>query len=113
MDKKIKIGIIGIIIIALLVGCYFALTPKYKEIEMSGFTFEVPNSNAEVKNNTVNYNTYLDTENDLNIKTWACKDLSDVNGTVIGSTEIGTQLGENFGNNITITILNLINYTGA
>lgn len=112
MDKKIQIGIIAIVILTLLAG-YFFLTPHYKEIEMSGFTFEVPESNAEVKNNSINYNTYLDTENDLNIKTWACKDLNDVNGTANATVEMGTQLGENMGTNITYNNLTLYNKSGT
>ena len=112
MDKKILIGIIIIVLIALFAG-YYALTPQYKEIEMSGYTFEVPESNAEVKNNTVNYNTYLDTENDLNIKTWTCKDINDMNGTVNGSSEIGKQLGENMGANVTYNNITLYNKSGT
>lgn len=112
MDKKVMIGIVAIIILALVAG-YFALTPQYKEIEMSGYTFEVPNSNAEVKNNTINYNTYLDTENDLNIKTWACKDINDINGTVNGSMEMGKQLGENMGTNVTYNNMTLFNKSGT
>ena len=112
MNKKVILGIVVIIILALVAG-YFALTPQYKEIEMSGYTFEVPNSNAEVKNNTINYNTYLDTENDLNIKTWSCKDINDINGTVNGSIEMGKQLGENMGTNVTYNNMTLFNKSGT
>ena len=112
MNKKVILGIVVIIILALVAG-YFALTPQYKEIEMSGYTFEVPNSNAEVKNNTINYNTYLDTENDLNIKTWACEDINDINGTVNGSMEMGKQLGENMGTNVTYNNMTLFNKSGT
>ena len=80
---------------------------------MSGYTFEVPDSNAEVKNNTINYNTYLDTENDLNIKTWSCKDINDINGTVNGSIEMGKQLGENMGTNVTYNNMTLFNKSGT
>ncbi|RAP50409.1 MAG: hypothetical protein BZ138_06680 [Methanosphaera sp. rholeuAM270] len=111
MDKKIQVGIIILVILALIAG-YFALTPQYKEIEMSGYAFEVPGSNAEVKNNTINYNTYLDSENDLNIKTWACKDINDINGTVTCSMEMATQLRENMGNNVTYNNITLYNKSG-
>lgn len=112
MDKKITIGIIAIVILALLAG-YFILMPHYKEIEMSGFTFEVPDTNAEVKNNSNNYNMYIDTENDINIKTWSCKDVNDINGTANASTEMEKQLGENVGTNITVNNLTLQNKSGT
>ena len=112
MDKKLSIVIIAIIILITLIGSYFAFIPHYKSIEMSGYTFEVPDSNAEVKNNTINYNTYLDTENDLNIKTWACNDINDTNGTVNGSIEMGMQLGENMGTNITYKNFTVYNKSG-
>ena len=111
MSTKSIIGIIALIIIVLL-AAYFIFIPHYKAVEMSGYTFEVPESNAEVKNNTVNYNTYQDKENDINIKTWACKDINDINGTVNGSLEIGMQLEQNSGNNITYNNITLINKTG-
>ena len=111
MNKKISIGIIAIIILALLAG-FFLLTPHYKEIEMSGFTFEVPESNAEVKNNSINYNTYTDTENDLNIKTWSCKDTNDINGTINASKEIELQLKKNNGTNTTYNNITLYNNSG-
>ena len=113
MNKKLSIGIIAIIILIALIGSYFAFIPHYKSIEMSGYTFEVPDSNAEVKNNTINYNTYLDTENDLNIKTWACKDINDTNGTVSGSMEMGMQLGENMGTNVTYKNFTVYNKSGT
>lgn len=113
MNKKLSIGIIAIIILIALIGSYFAFIPHYKSIEMSGYTFEVPDSNAEVKNNTINYNTYLDTENDLNIKTWACKDINDTNGTVNGSMEMGMQLGENMGTNVTYKNFTVYNKSGV
>ena len=112
MEKKILIGIVAIIILASITG-YLALKPNYKEIEMSGYTFEVPDSNAEVKNNTINYNTYLDTENDLNIKTWACKDINDINGTANASIEMGIQLGENMGTNISYNNASIYNKSGT
>ena len=112
MDKKILIGIVAIIILASIAG-YLALKPNYKEIEMSGYTFEVPDSNAEVKNNTINYNTYLDTENDLNIKTWSCKDINDINGTANASIEMGIQLGENMGTNISYNNASIYNKSGT
>ena len=112
MDNKFKIGIVIIVILALIAG-YLAVTPHYKTIEMSGFTFEVPESNAEVKNNTVNYNTYIDTEYDLNIKTWACNDINDMNGTINASNEMGTQLGENIGTNIMYNNITLNNKSGT
>lgn len=112
MNKKTVIGIIALIIIVCL-AVYFLFIPHYKEIEMSGYTFEVPDNNAEVKNNTINYNTYQDKENDLNIKTWANKDINDINGTINGSLEIGTQLGENNGNNVTYNNITLLNKTGV
>lgn len=111
MNKKIVIGIMALIVLVLF-AAFFLFAPHYKEIEMSGYTFEVPDSNAQVKNNTVNYNTYLDTENDLNIKTWACKDINDLNGSVNGSMEIGMQLGENIGNNVTYNNITLYNKSG-
>ncbi len=113
MDNKIKTAIVILIIMALSAGLYFALVPQYKSIEMSGFTFEVPNSNAEVKNNTINYNTYLDTEHNLNIKTWSCKDLNDVNGTVNASIEMGVQLGENLGANVSHNNISIYNKSGT
>lgn len=112
MNKKKQIGIIIIIILA-LITLYLALMPQYKEIKMSGYTFEVPNSNAEVKNNTANYNTYLDTENDLTIKTWACNDINDMNGTINGSMEMRLQLGENMGSNCTYNNITLYNKSGV
>ena len=111
MNKKIFIGIIAIIILALLAG-FFLLTPHYKEIEMSGYTFEVPESNAEVKNNSINYNTYTDTESDLNIKTWSCKDTNDINGTINAAKEIELQLKNNNGTNITYNNITLYNNSG-
>ena len=111
MNKKISIGIIAIIILALLAG-FFILTPHYKEIEMSGYTFEVPDSNVEVKNNSINYNTYTDTENDLNIKTWSCKDTNDINGTINASKEIELQLKKNNGTNTTYNNISLYNNSG-
>jgi len=111
MDKKILIGIIVIVIVALLAG-FYALTPHYKEIKMSGYAFEVPDSAAEVKNNTVNYNTYLDTDNDLTIKTLTCKDINDINGIINGSAEIITQLRENQGTNTTYKNISLYNKSG-
>ena len=113
MDKKFSIGIMGIIILAVLIIGLFAFMPHYKSIEMSGYTFEVPQSNVEVKNNTINYNTYLDTENDLNIKTWACKDINDVNGTLNASVDMGIQLGENMGTNITYNNFTAYNKSGT
>ena len=113
MDKKFSIGIIGILILAVIICGFFAFMPHYKSIEMSGYTFEVPQSNAEVKNNTINYNTYLDTENDLNIKTWSCKDLNDVNGTLNASIEMGIQLGENMGSNSTYNNFTVYNKSGT
>lgn len=112
MDKKILAGIV-IIIILTSIGAYLALTPNYKEIEMSGYSFEVPDSNAEVKNNTINYNTYLDTENNLNIKTWSCKDINDINGTANASIDMGIQLGENMGTNTTYNNITLYNKSGT
>lgn len=112
MDKKISIGIMAIIVVIVLIGGYFAFIPHYKTIEMSGYTFEVPESNAEVKNNSVNYNTYLDTEYDLTIKTWACKDINDINGSINGSMEMGMQLGENMGSNVTLNNFTVYNKSG-
>ncbi len=112
MRKKFSIGIIGIVILVIVIGCLFAFMPHYKSIEMSGYTFEVPDSNAEVKNNTINYNTYIDTEHDLNIKTWACKDINDVNGTLNASIDMGIQLGENMGTNVTYNNFTLYNKSG-
>ena len=113
MDKKILAIISVMILLAAIVGCYFAFSPHYKTIEMSGYTFEVPKSNAEVKNNTINYNTYLDTEYDLNIKTWSCKDINDTNGTNNASTEMRMQLEENMGNNTTYNNITLYNKSGT
>ena len=97
MDKKITISVIVIVILALLAG-FFILTPHYKEIEMSGYTFEVPDSNAEVKNNSISEVILdLDTENDINIKTWSCKDVNDINGTANASIDMETQLGRKQG----------------
>lgn len=58
MEKKIQMGIVVIVILSLLLG-NFLITPHYKEIEMSGFTFEVPLSTTEVNERTDNYNTTL------------------------------------------------------
>ncbi len=113
MENKYVAILIGLIVLAALVGCYFAFTPHYKTIEMSGYTFEVPDSNAEVKNNSVNYNTYLDTENDIEIKTWACKDINDINGSINGSSDIGVQLGENMGSNSTYKNFTVYNKSGT
>ena len=112
MNKQTKLVIIVIALIALVGACYFALMPQYKEIQMSGYTFEVPSTNVQVKNNSNNYNTYLDTEYDLNIKTWSCKDINDLNGTMNASVDMGTQLGENFGNNVTYNNISLMNKSG-
>ena len=111
MRKKIVIVLIILVILA-LTASIFMLMPQYKQIEMSGYTFEVPNSNAEVKNNTINYNTYQDPQHDLTIKTWACKDINDTNGNVNGSIEMGTQLGENMGTNTTYKNFSVYNKSG-
>ena len=113
MRQKIQIGIIIIIIIlAFLTGIY-AFTPQNKEVEMSGYTFEVPKSNAQVINKTTNYNTYTDTEHDINIKTWSCKDINDINGTTNASIEMETQLGENMGTNTTYKNITVLNKSGT
>lgn len=114
MRKNIQIGII-IIIITIIAStiCYLALTPQYKEIQMSGYTLEVPNSNKEVQNNTVNYNTYTDNQNNITIKTWAYKDTNDTNGTTKASNEMRTQLGENMGTNTTYKNITLFNKSGT
>ena len=112
MNKKIAMGIILIVILALLAG-FLVFSPHYKEIEMSGYTFEVPDSNAEVKNNSINYNTYLDTENDLSIKTWSCKDVNDINGTINASKDMSIQLSENWGTNTTYDNITLYNKSGT
>ena len=49
MNKQTKLVIIVIALIALFGACYFALMPQYKEIQMSGYIFEVPFSNTQVK----------------------------------------------------------------
>lgn len=112
MRQKVQIGIVIIIILAFLTGIY-AFMPQNKEIEMSGFTLEVPKSSAQVVNKTTNYNTYTDTEHDLDIKTWTCKDINDINGTVNASIEMGTQLGENMGTNTTYQNITVLNKSGT
>lgn len=112
MDKKIKIGIVALVIMFLVLG-YFFLVPHYKEIEMSGMNFEVPLSTAEVSRNTDNYNTYTDTLNNLEIKTWSCRNINDLNGTVNGSIEMGIQLGENMGNVVEYNGIELLNKSGT
>ena len=84
MRNEIKIAIILLVILFALIGVYFAFTPQYKTINMSGFSLEVPQSNANVVNNTPNYNSYLDTENNLTIKTWSCQSLTDYAGSIEG-----------------------------
>lgn len=112
MDKKLQMGIIAIIILSLLLG-YLLITPHYKEIEMSGFTFEVPISISEVNERTDNYNTYQDTLNNLNIKTWSCRNINDINGTYTGGYEMGVQLGENMGTPVNYNYFEVYNKSGT
>lgn len=80
---------------------------------MSGFTFEVPISTAEVNERTENYNTYQDTFNNLNIKTWSCRNINDINGTYTSGYEMGVQLGENMGTLINYNNMELYNKSGT
>lgn len=91
---------------------YILTQPQYKTIEMTGITLEVPNTNSMVQNNSPNYNTYNDQENNLTIKTWAYRDLSDVNGSSQAVVEMGAQLGSNMAQNITYENVSLYNKSG-
>lgn len=112
--KKIIIIIIAAIIIcAIGVGVYYLTQSEYKTISMSGITIEVPNSDATVNNNSVNYNTYDDHDNNLSIKTWALRDLSDANGTAQAVVDIGLQYGSNLAQNVTYNNISVANKSGT
>lgn len=112
--KNIAIIVITVILVcAIGVGAYFTLQPQYKTISMSGITIEVPTSNATVNNVSANYNTYDDQENNLSVKTWAYRDMDDVNGTAQAVLEIGTQYGSNIANNVTYDNVSVANKSGT
>ena len=102
-----------IVVCAIAVGAYYTLQPQYKTISMSGITLEVPNSNASVVNNSVNYNTYNDQENNLSVKTWVYRDVNDANGTAQAVLEIGTQYGLNMAQNVTYDNVSVSNKSGT
>ncbi|MDD6286338.1 MAG: hypothetical protein PUA60_06585 [Methanobacteriaceae archaeon] len=94
--KNIAIIVIVAAVLCIIgIGAYYRTSSEYKTINMAGITIEVPNSDATVNNNTVNYNTYDDHDNNLSIKTWALRDLSDVNGTAQAVVDIGLHYGSN------------------
>lgn len=112
--KKIIIIIIAAIIIcAIGVGAYYLTQSEYKTINMTGITIEVPNSDATVNNNSVNYNTYDDHDNNISIKTWALRDLSDANGTAQAVVDIGLQYGSNLAQNVTYDNVSVANKSGT
>lgn len=112
--KNIAIIVIAVILVcAVGAGVYFTLQPQYKTISMSGITIEVPTSNATVNNVSANYNTYDDQENNLSVKTWAYRDMNDVNGTAQAVLEIGTQYGSNLANNVTYDNVSVANKSGT
>jgi hypothetical protein len=112
--KNIAIIVVVVILVcAIGVGAYYMLQPQYKTISMSGITLEVPNSNASVVNNSVNYNTYNDQENNLSVKTWVYRDVNDANGTAQAVLEIGTQYGLNMAQNVTYDNVSVSNKSGT
>ncbi len=115
MRKKIIIGIIiaVILIIIAAISGYFLMQPQYKEIEMSGFTLEVPNSDAQVINDSKNYNTYTDEKNNLTIKTFTPLDINDINSSIKAGQEMGKQLSEHPGQTVIVNNTELINDSGV
>lgn len=107
MNKKIIAIIAAIIIVISCILLYFAITPSYKTVEMSGYEIEVPQSMINVENKTENYNTYDDSSHNLSIKTWAWKNTQDNN--LNGCYDIGAQLGSNLGQNCTYKNISLYN----
>lgn len=106
------ITIIIIIVCAIGISVYMA-QPHYKTITMTDITLEVPESNTAVINNSANYNTYDDKENNLTIKTWSNKDINDTNSSIQAGTDIGTQLGTNIGQNTTYNNITVYNKSGT
>ncbi|RAP44703.1 hypothetical protein [uncultured Methanosphaera sp.] len=102
-----------IVVCAIVVGAYYTLQPQYKTITMSGITLEVPNSNAVVNNTSTNYNTYDDKDNNLSIKTWAYRDMNELNETAQAGWDIGTQYGSNLGQNVTYDNVSVSNKSGT
>lgn len=115
MKKQAIILIMGVIILACIigVGAYILTQPQYKTINMTGITIEVPTSDSTVNNNSVNYNTYNDQENNLSVKTWAYRDINDANGTAQAVLEIGTQYGLNMAQNVTYDNVSVANKSGT
>ena len=102
-----------IVVCAIAVGAYYTLQPQYKTITMSGITLEVPNSDAVVNNTSTNYNTYDDKDNNLSIKTWAYRDMNELNETAQAGWDIGTQYGSNLGQNVTYDNVSVSNKSGT
>lgn len=114
MRKNMIAIILAVIILVVAIGAgTYALTPKYKTIEMSGLTLEVPDTNTSVQNNSINYNTYDDRENNLTIKTWSNIDGNDINGSMQAGYDIGMQRGSNVGTNTTYDNVSVYNKSGT
>ena len=113
MRKKVIIAIIAVIILIAAISGYFLMQPQYKEIEMSGFTLEVPNSEAQVINDSKNYNTYTDEKNNLTIKTFTPLNINDFNSSIKAGEEMGKQLLEHPGQTVKVNGTELINDSGV
>ncbi|MDE4078670.1 hypothetical protein OTK55_06525 [Methanosphaera sp. Vir-13MRS] len=111
--NMIIIVVAAIIICAIGVGAYYLTQSEYKTISMTGITIEVPNSDTTVNNNSANYNTYDDHDNNLSIKTWALRDLADANGTAQAVIDIGLQYGSNLAQNVTYNNVSVSNKSGT
>lgn len=111
--KNMIIIVVAAIICAIGVGAYYLTQSEYKTISMTGITIEVPNSDATVNNNSENYNTYDDHDNNLSIKTWALRDLTDANGTAQAVVDIGLQYGSNLAQNVTYDNVSVANKSGT
>lgn len=109
----IIIVVVAVIICTIGVGAYYLTQSEYKTISMTGITIEVPNSDATVNNNRANYNTYDDHDNNLSIKTWALRDLTDANGTAQAVVDIGLQYGSNLAQNVTYNNISVANKSGT
>lgn len=107
MDNKELIIIVGVFaLLCVGLGAYFVFssTPEYKNVTLNGISFEVPDSDANVTNQTDCYSIYNDSEKGIAIFVFDSTDagLNDMGeaasfAAIRDSLQAGAQLQENSG----------------
>ena len=111
MRRNIKI--LAIIITATIIALtgYALSIPQHKSLEINGYTFEVPLSDANITTINDNYKTYDDKQHNITIKSYAINNINQTNHT--GAYDVGVQIGTNAGNNTTIENTTITNKSGT